>query len=407
MPHCLSPSLSATFQFVLTLFSFLFIPFIVSLIAQDLCFLDIFLPQTTISSSFFYSLANRNLAKFSVNVDFNITVHYPENGIKHPPLPPKPTQVTECVSLSPVENLTSEFFPPFIYSYQCGSAIFTSYVPIVMLSTTFRMVQLVVWIAGVYIDRWLVSSRSSKLWVFRLLERFSSGMAYPATTDKLGTSLINSPSFVSTQLQCLLIVIVFGLASPPLAAVVCLFQIMDICAHFHFIRQYLSTSPRCAVKPISGHVVSTDDMGAVEANNPESIPPVANDWSGGLNEGCIGAWHACVPCVWLIMYSSSLWYGILIFDMVGNVNAQHPRKALWTLFVMPSATLSLHVSTILIRMYRSKPQVTQFLSREISLVRLDWIVNPTINLPDTELNDNVNVSVALDTLSHESKHEDL
>lgn len=116
-----------------------------------------------------------------------------------------------------------KYTPPFTYSYQCGSTLLTTYIPIYMYSFSLQLVSIMLILCIIYTSNSVTFPR----WILNI----SAGVCWPRL---LGTNLphVNShdnsnsptirlihPSLILSQLMNnLIILLTFGLCSPILAS---------------------------------------------------------------------------------------------------------------------------------------------------------------------------------------------
>ena len=149
----------------------------------------------------------------------------------------------------------------------------------------------------------------------------------------------------------------FGLASPLLALVLIFAFVTNVTTTLIGIDLYLEASPRCrqlhrpedpedgssavvgservvpfeeeamTVGPIDS--VSTAVATVTSQTVPESKAETAEDPTGGLEEACVLSAWAPHSLYWPVALIASSFWGLMVFDMVGNTVAADPRKALW------------------------------------------------------------------------------
>jgi hypothetical protein len=246
------------------------LPFVVSLFVNSLCFLDLFIPQSVINENFAYNLASRipcvtNRTVSEANDDYNV-LPKPKNKI--------------CLSYGVTQQFVAEFDPPFTYSFQCGSSIITSYVPVLVYSCACRFLVAVIRFAlDIYFDNGKLGKCCSK--------RVSSP--------------IKDGNFLSHLLVECVVLLTFGMSSPPLAAITVLCILMELLGHIQAIARFVIAK------------------GAAE-NSSKSID---------VHNAVSSIWMLAGAGVWPCIHVASVYWALLLFDMVGDTNVHHPAEATW------------------------------------------------------------------------------
>jgi Leucine-rich repeat (LRR) protein len=263
-------------KFSCSMFSSVIIPFVVSLFANSLCFLDVLIPQSVVTENFFFNVASE-IPCVEVPIPTpNITIAAPPGVL--PPTPP--STVTECFSFVSAGELSTEFFPPFAYSYQCGSGILTSYIPVLLYSLAFRLL-LLTGRQGVHFMNRKMSGNYA-----RLPARFG---------EVLGSAMLD-----------VLIIMTFGLSSPAVVVVLMCCTVLELSWFFTKIIEFLGLS--------EGTVTEA------------TIPGVKLET---LYLACDGICDIPLRTMWVCMHVSSVFWALLLFDIIGDGDVHHPAKALW------------------------------------------------------------------------------
>jgi hypothetical protein len=334
-----SPSV-AVLKFVLGSVGLVAVPFIISLVANSLCFLDLFIPETYVTETFIYNLASQTtcvtvtvppvkLTKIELNNDdFNIDDE--RLGTFQPP-----ATITDCIRYGAAQQETSEFYPPFTYSFQCGSGFLTTYIPVMMYIYAFRTALLLL---SILLWHWrretfarAVGSRDS--WWVSVVAWVNKGYWAPvriltASEDgdvprhHVGDDLLRTSTRLCLQLQCVLVLLTYGLASPPLAAAVVLYSVLDLCNHVYFVDNYLHPQTSSS-DSLSGKLL--DPAVEVVEYNAATLDQLI----AGLSDACRGAAGTVRRCVWIGVHISSVFWALMVFDMVGDTNVHHPVLAAW------------------------------------------------------------------------------
>jgi hypothetical protein len=165
-----------------------------------LCLQRLLVPPDDISSSYFYLSCAQYVVDSSGN---SVCLFYTQ-------------------TLMDVLKIT----PPFFYSYQCGSTLLTSYIPVHMYSVSLQILAIV----GVF--GFIISSATteSPSWLMNILP----GVCWPHsywinagshTLEKKSFRLINPHQIISLTMNSTVLLLSFGLCSP----VLCCYISMNIC----------------------------------------------------------------------------------------------------------------------------------------------------------------------------------
>ena len=126
-----------------------------------------------------------------------------------------------------------EITPPFFYSYQCGSSLLTSYIPVLMYSSCLQIFFTVVTFVfiifptttSIQYPRWVLKSFPGVYWPFFWKNTDHSQM----TVEKGAVPIrfINPHRIISRLMNNFVLLLTFGLCSPLL----CFTISINICVH--------------------------------------------------------------------------------------------------------------------------------------------------------------------------------
>lgn len=110
-----------------------------------------------------------------------------------------------------------KFTPPFLYSYQCGSTLLTSYIPVYMYATSFQLVAgvlrlVVVLNSNIQKHPWLINLTAGICWPDFWPKNISDDNVEPPTAQ-----LIQPSQIISNFMNHIVLLLTFGLCSPLLA----------------------------------------------------------------------------------------------------------------------------------------------------------------------------------------------
>jgi hypothetical protein len=155
--------------------------------------------------------------------------------------------------------------PPFFYSYQCGSTLLTSYIPVHMYSISlqvfFTFVTLILILSSsnpTQYPSWLVALFPGVCWPFH----WQSVGGSTVGQEKKLRRLIEPHQIISRMMNHVILLVSFGLCSP----VLCGYIALSICAHL------------CSWLLLIGRFVSIR-IGTLHASTP---PPTEPDGGSSL-----------------------------------------------------------------------------------------------------------------------------
>jgi Leucine-rich repeat (LRR) protein len=133
---------------------------------------------------------------------------------------------TSC-SLSTAYSATTvtSVAPPWLYGYQCSSALLTNYAPVLFLylALTGIVIPCLTWFGANYAQSIVEADgnsgqqQSKHWWVFDVLLRHTKGTIYVEPEEagaKLRTVVLNAPAIISRRLVSLALLLTFGLSVP-------------------------------------------------------------------------------------------------------------------------------------------------------------------------------------------------
>jgi hypothetical protein len=126
--------------------------------------------------------------------------------------------------------------PPFFYSYQCGSTLLTSYLPVHMYSISLQIISTIVSLIIIFSSsnlthhpRWLLSLFPGVCWPSHW--QSVKGPAIDLHFNKKPICLIKPHQIISRTMNNIILLLSFGLCSP----VLCAFITVSICAVGRFV----------------------------------------------------------------------------------------------------------------------------------------------------------------------------
>lgn len=132
--------------------------------------------------------------------------------------------------------------------------------------------------------------------------------------------------------QIFLVLLTFGLASPPLAVIVTMGAAVDFFSTLLYMDLYLQLSPQC-----SRQGTFSPNSAVSRETQLESVS--SGDLTGGLEAACVELAEAPRLLLWVIVVLSAVFWSLILFDMVGTTNPNAPLHAVWA----PVVTVSLAI----------------------------------------------------------------
>jgi hypothetical protein len=143
----------------------------------------------------------------------------------------------ECLVTASAFMDVLKITPPFFYSYQCGSTLLTSYLPVHMYSISLQVMFTIVTLIIVF---WSSSRAEHPRW---LLSSFP-GVCWPS--QSIGIDLEKRPTMIkphqiiSKTMNNIILLLSFGLCSPVLCAFIALSICLHLCSWLMLIGRFVS-----------------------------------------------------------------------------------------------------------------------------------------------------------------------
>jgi hypothetical protein len=239
--------------------------------------------------------------------------------------------------------------PPFFYSYQCGSTLLTSYIPVHMYSISLQVLFTIVTLVIAFSSDWA----QHPSWLLSLFP----GVCWPSHWQKVGGSidlqkkpvrLISPHQIISRTMSNIILLLSFGLCSP----VLCVFIAVSICVHLlswlvligRFVSVRLDALHASGESPPSteldeGSIVSLSSLPIVrlisspplflaEAPNDSDLKTIiADPLLHLLDQQLQGVHSSLLVCKWPVTLMSCFFVTLLCWDMAGDKGGW--SQALW------------------------------------------------------------------------------
>lgn len=249
---------------------------------------------------------------------------------------------TKCLKYSPAVMDPLKVSPPFSYSYQCGSTLLVSYIPVYMYSVSLQFVSTMVKLG-------IISTISSDLFPAVWLMKWLSPVAWPwhlfhklkviseSSNSFKSPPLIKPHQIILTVINNLILLLSFGLCSPVLGCYIALSTCVTLSCWLMFVGRFLSyhfggmepasiTSRtsylQSEVNPVSRgcdieHEGESPNETKLSTHADESLGEI-DPFISLLNSQLFGVNTYIPVCKWPIIFSSCLFVTLLCWDMVGD-----------------------------------------------------------------------------------------
>jgi hypothetical protein len=220
--------------------------------------------------------------------------------------------------------------PPFTYSYQCGSTLLVSYIPVYMYSVS---MQLIANLAKLVIIFSFHPTPHSSWW------RSFSGVCWPfslpltiSTLFPKSTQVIDPYRIVSNTMNNVLLLLSFGLCSPALGCCLMLSITVNLCSWLMLVGRFLMLRLRSLVqndpeRPF-GDSLGTDlgissispltHSSSLDDQRPPSQSLCTDDFVNLLREQVAGVHRHLIECKWPVICTSCFFMTMFSWEIVGD-----------------------------------------------------------------------------------------
>ena len=229
--------------------------------------------------------------------------------------------------------------PPFSYSYQCGSTLLVSYIPVYMYWVSLQMVSILLALgvtSSPLPNEWLKQWTPPVSWPLHLMESVVKN-SFPHSSSIHSLQLIMPHQIVSTFVNNITLLFSFGLCCPALACYIMFSTCLTLWGWLMLTGRFVSfclegppsrsVSSQCLTEqnPISAHenAIQTpkiDDDN--DSDNPRgSIATqqlICNEYLSLLNHQLHDVNSSLTVCKWPIISTSFLFVTLLSWEMVGD-----------------------------------------------------------------------------------------
>ena len=210
-----------------------------------------------------------------------------------------------------IKQMTTTYIPPFVYNYQCSSALLVNFAAVLILR--YLLGSLLMPLLKVVTEEWTRRNRqtnsiNNRDSVKQILVKYFN----QEERIKITRSIASYPVYSIFLVTDIAILLTFGVIFPPLAVVgaVC------ICCHVSCLRWNLCKT----VLQVQGHIlqIATDDSSSDTSINTSAWSSLLETWWGNVNLAC----HASIRIVqegyWTMLWIVPIFWSGYLFDMLGD-----------------------------------------------------------------------------------------
>jgi hypothetical protein len=216
-----------------------------------------------------------------------------------------------CALSYPIPMDPLKISPPFTYSYQCGSTLLTSYIPVYMYSISFQILSLFLKLIMVYFSSFI----NYPTW---LIEKFN-GIYWTSywTSGSPPVRMVQPHQILSFVMNYLVLLLSFGLCSPVLGCYITLCLSLHLLSWLVLIGRFASA--RIAL--IHHHSLISNPINR-DLNIDADVPNLSNDdeYLNALNQEfeLLDLRGSLSACKWPVICNSCFFMTILCWDIAGD-----------------------------------------------------------------------------------------
>jgi hypothetical protein len=218
--------------------------------------------------------------------------------------------------------------PPFTYSYQCGSTLLTSYLPIYMYSISLQIISTLVKLVIIF------TASNSPPQTFQWLRNWLPNIFWPLdrNTREIILSypgrLIEPYRLVTSVVENLMLFLSFGLCCPSLSVSITINIALQLSCSLMLIGRFVFSC--CVDDTTLGGSLSSDQVCFVRDKRSRTI--VGNREEGDILINLLahqldGVNTSLLVCKWPLIFTSCSFVTVLCWDMVGDQVGWY--EALW------------------------------------------------------------------------------
>jgi hypothetical protein len=210
--------------------------------------------------------------------------------------------------------------PPFTYSYQCGSALLTSYLPVYMYSVSLQMLSIFLQSIMIFYSSHLTTL---PFWWMDIFPGVYWPMRWNNSTaaSDIGMAMVKPHKIISFAINNTILLFSFGLCSPVLGCYITLSLCVNLCFNLLMIGRFISWR----LEPWKRDHLQEDHK--IQSTKLYSGDPFIYL----LNQQVEGAHASFQAGKWPVIFTSTLFITLLCWDMVGDQVGWY--AGLWVPFV--------------------------------------------------------------------------
>jgi hypothetical protein len=179
----------------------------------------------------------------------------------------------ECLITAPALMDVLKITPPFFYSYQCGSTLLTSYLPVHMYSVSLQIISTVVSLIIILSSSTLTQQHPR--WLLSLFP----GVCWPSHWQRVGSSVVSQRQpvmikphqIISRTMNNIILLVSFGLCSPVLCVCIALNICVNLWSWLMLIGRFVSLRLD-ALRALRSSSPSTTEAGSVVSPSSLFVP---------------------------------------------------------------------------------------------------------------------------------------
>lgn len=249
----------------LLIFNLVLAPVFAAMSSDSNCFEELFDPPEPITTTFVYE--GCGIAGVSVN----------------------------CATSSVVGTEQTTFQPPYIYQYDCASAILKDYVPVYI--SVFLILGLWLPVAKAIlmycIHTYPVKMEEYRAYIPEIY--YHVGLGRDRTLNLKANRLFNASNVVCSMISYFAVLVSFGIAYPPLAVIIALSIYVNSLQWQYVIQHVLAGFP-----DYKGGLMESETVGSM------------------LQYDCLGVWKVFYCSMWPLLVLIACFAAGLLFDMIGD-----------------------------------------------------------------------------------------
>jgi Leucine-rich repeat (LRR) protein len=288
--------------------------------------------------------------------------------------------------------------PPFAFSYQCGSTLLTSYLPVYLYSTSLQTLVLILKLLGILI--FSNSTLHPTRWPLWAMKWFP-GIYWPSQGTHCGKMfpsslrLIRPAQIISSTMNQIILLLSFGLCSPVLCGSVTLNLSLQLSSWLLLIGRFLflsrESSETVIPSPIESSATSTSLPFRLEEphEDHEASPEERNDENLTIEasmktlDGELCDVNSYLPvCKWPVILTSSLFTTLLCWEIAGDGSGGW-LGALWVPIVGVSMVLVIWIWDRVLSGYLSRDHSLRHISTSDGTQTIEVVVRSSLHMSST------------------------